>query len=96
MLLPALSTAFVSAAPAEGNVRRVALDRLCGSLDEIKERRRQLRAARREKTRCVEAACAVLAEAKALHDELEAVCRPYMDFPALDAFTAREIARVFA
>lgn len=96
VLLPALSTAFVSAAPAEGNVRRVALDRLCGSLDEIKERRRQLRAARREKTRCIEAACAVLAEAKALHDELEAVCRPYMDFPALDAFTAREIARVFA
>ena len=40
-------------------------------------------------------ACAMLAEAKALHDELESVYRPYMDFPSLDAFTAREIARVF-
>ena len=96
VLLPSLSTAFVSAAPAAGNVRRVALDRLCGSMDEIKQRRRDLRAARRERARCVEAACAVLAEAKDLHDALEAVCRPYMDFPALDAFTAREIARVFA
>ena len=96
VLLPALSTAFVSAAPASADVRRVALDRLCGSMDEIKERRRALRAARRERTRCVEAACAVLGEAKALHDKLEAVYRPYMDFSSLDAFTAKEIARIFS
>ena len=96
VLLPGLSAAFVRAAPALGNVKRIALDRLCGSMDEIKERRRALRAARRERTRCVEAACGVLGEAKALHDALEAVYRPYMDFPSLDAFTAKEIARIFA
>ncbi len=96
VLLPALSAAFVSAAPAEGSVKRVALDRLCGSMDEIKARRRALRAARRERARCVEAACGVLGEAKALHDALEAVYRPYMDFPSLDSFTAKEIARIFA
>ena len=32
-----------------------------------------------------------LRQAKALHDELEAVYKPYMDFPALDAFTAQQI-----
>ena len=95
VLLVELQTAFVRTAPQQGGLKKVALDRLCGSLDEIKERRRQLRAARRERTRCTEAACGVLREAKALHDELEAVYRPYMDFPSLDAFTAREIARVF-
>ena len=96
VLLPRLSAAFVRSAPSGAGVRRVALDRLCGSLEEIKERRRALRAARRESARCAEAACGVLSEAKALHDALEAVCRPYMDFPSLDAFTAKEIAHVFA
>ena len=33
---------------------------------------------------------------KALHDELEAVYRPYMDFAALTDFTEAEIARIFA
>lgn len=32
-----------------------------------------------------------LRQAKALHDEMEAVYRPYMDFSALDAFTALQI-----
>ena len=96
VLITELRAAFVRAAPQHGSHTKVALDRLCGSLDEIKERRRQLRGARRERARCTEAACRVLSEAKVLHDELEAVCRPYMDFPSLDAFTAKELARVFA
>jgi hypothetical protein len=96
VLLPGLSAAFVRGAAQRGAVKKVALDRLCGPLDEIKERRRRLRAARRERARCAEAACGLLAEAKALHDQLERVYRPYMDFPSLDAFTAKEIARVFA
>ena len=95
VLLGEAQIAFLRTAPQGGGHKKVALDRLCGSLDEIKERRRQLRAARRERGRCTEAACSVLREAKTLHDELEAVYRPYMDFPALDAFTAKEIARVF-
>ena len=96
VLLPALGAVFLRGEGPSGRVKRVALDRLCGSLDEVKERRRALRAARRERARCTEAACGVLREAKALHDALEAVYRPYMDFPSLDAFTAKELARVFA
>ena len=37
-----------------------------------------------------------LAEAKKLHDELEAVYRPYMDFEALSAFTEAEIEKIFS
>jgi hypothetical protein len=37
-----------------------------------------------------------LAEAKALHDALEALIRPFVDFAALDAFTERCLAEVFA
>ena len=98
ILLPKVSTAFVRAR-AQGSyehVRRVPLDRLCGELETVKERRRALRAARREGERYLRAACETLGEAKALHDELEAVYRPYMDFRALDALTAKEIARVFS
>ena len=36
-----------------------------------------------------------LAAAKALHDELEAVYRPYMDFDALTAYTEETVRRVF-
>lgn len=37
-----------------------------------------------------------LAGAKALHDELEALYRPFVDFAALDAFTNRTLAELFA
>ena len=98
ILLQDVSAAFVRAKPRKvyENVHRVPLDRLIGDMETVKERRLALRAARREGERYLRAACETLREAKALHDELEAVYRPYMDFPALDALTAKEIARVFA
>ena len=36
-----------------------------------------------------------LRQAKALHDELEAVYRPYVDFPALTAYTEDYIQKLF-
>ena len=96
VVVPELSAAFLRGTGRVDGAERIRLDRLCGELDEVKARRRALRAARREGARYIELACAVLAEAKRLHDELEGVYRPHMDFPALDAYTAREIARVFA
>lgn len=36
----------------------------------------------------------LLANAKALHDEMEAVYKPYMDFAALDSFTAKQIQQL--
>ena len=38
-----------------------------------------------------------LRQAKALHDQLEAVYKPYMDFPALDGFTVQQLqARILS
>ena len=55
-------------------------------------------AERRETGLCgenLEPALEALREAKALHDELEAISRPYMDFDALTAFTEETLTRVF-
>ena len=40
-------------------------------------------------------ACALLAKAKGMHDELERVYRPYMDFPSLTAYTDSVIHILF-
>lgn len=98
LILPDVSAAFVRAMPLSTyeHVRRIPLDRLCGDMAAVKERRRAVRAARREGARYLRAGCETLREAKALHDELEAVYRPYMDFAALDALTVQELARIFS
>ena len=98
LLLPDVSAGFVRAMPQASyeHVKRIPLDRLWGDMASVKERRRAVRAAKREGARYLRAACETLREAKALHDELEAVYRPYMDFPSLDALAAKEIARVFS
>ena len=44
---------------------------------------------------CYREAYALLSRAKALHDELEAVYRPYMDFSALTAYTQETIRALF-
>lgn len=43
----------------------------------------------------LEPSLAALREAKALHDELEAVYRPYMDFDALNTYTEETVRQVF-
>ncbi|MBQ6465019.1 MAG: hypothetical protein IJJ43_01965, partial [Oscillospiraceae bacterium] len=58
--------------------------------------RPELRGGRRLAQGAAELAFGALRRAKALHDELEAVYRPYMDFAALTDFTEAEIARIFA
>ena len=46
--------------------------------------------------RALERAVEKLREAKSLHDELEAVIRPFMDFTALDAYAERCLGGIFA
>ena len=43
----------------------------------------------------LDAACAQLAKAKGMHDELERVYRPYMDFAALTEYTERVVSSLF-
>ena len=44
---------------------------------------------------CYEEAYDALRRAKALHDELEAVYRPYVDFPALTDYTEQSVRELF-
>lgn len=48
-----------------------------------------------EKRRLLLQAVEVLKEAKTLHDEMEAVYRPHMDFAALTSYTDKQIAQIF-
>ena len=46
-------------------------------------------------TPALDRALEALRQAKSLHDALEAVYRPHMDFAALDAFTEAQLRRIF-
>ena len=52
--------------------------------------------ARRLAGQMLSAAFDLLRRAKTLHDELEAIYRPYMDFEALTAYTDHYIAQLFS
>lgn len=94
VLLPEHSTAFVSSAWALESARTVHLDRYLPS-DERRDARPELRRSARLFNDSTALALERLAAAKSLHDELEAVYREYIDFPALSDFTARQLDIVF-
>ena len=83
VLLPEAGLAFVSVRrkePWPDNVwRHLRLDAMAGETV-LKQNREEYRAARRLQSELLELACRSLAEAKRLHDELEAVYHPYVDF----------------
>ena len=93
LLLPGAGIAFLSGKRAGERERGVHPGRLLPPPErEEKLERRRVRHMERE---ALEAAVAQLRRAKALHDELEAVYRPYMDFGALTSFTEETIEDVF-
>lgn len=94
-LLPEYSLGFVGGAWELPGARHFRLDRLI-SPDTQRLIRRELREGRRMERDAAAAGLERLRTAKALHDELEAVYHPHMDFAALDEFTERELLRVFA
>ena len=95
LLIPEASLALIRGCrPVEG-ARHVRLDALVPAQRQ-KELRGDLRSGRRLEKECMAAALENLQKAKALHDRLEAVYRPYMDFEALTEFTHREIRRIFS
>lgn len=70
--------------------RRLHLDAIPNST-RLAPLRPALRARARESEALLARACASLAAAKALHDELEALYRPHVDFAGLDALTEDHI-----
>ncbi len=94
VLLPEHSTAFVSSAWTLESARTVHLDRYLPS-GERRDARPELRRSARLFNDSTALALERLAAAKSLHDELEAVYREYIDFPALSDFTARQLDMIF-
>lgn len=90
LLVPALSLAFVSSTPAlayeKRPYRRVRLDAM---VDEEAAHRgkARLRFSRKISAALVGEAVDSLAQAKAMHDELEALYNPYVDFDRLHAMS---------
>ena len=94
VLLPGAKLSFI----AEGLVpedRRYATLRLDAAGDRAAELRRPHSPALSLEEQSLASALERLREAKALHDELELVYRPYIDFHALDAFTADCLSHLF-
>lgn len=94
LIIPELSLAFLSCAPGSAisaqSYRRVRLDSMAD--EEILRRNRpRLRFAQKVSTALVEEAVESLAQAKAMHDDLEALYNPYVDFDRVEQ-TARRVA----
>ena len=83
LLIPALSLAFVSAPPSEPWLqkpyRRIRLDAMAGP-EVLRRNRARLRFSRRVRAALTEEAVEALAQAKGMHDELEALYNPHVDF----------------
>ena len=89
LLVPELELAFLTAQGLEDPYRRLRLD---GAVDEIllRKNRSQLRFAQKVHTALVEEAVHSLTQAKEMHDQLEGLYNPYVDFGLVEE-TARQI-----
>ena len=98
LLLPEIRLGFLaaedSAALPELPCRRLRLDAL--ALRELPpETRAALRKRKKESSALLSAATETLAQAKTLHDALEAVYHPHVDFDGLDALAEEHIRELF-
>lgn len=91
LLIPELGLAFLSCSGLESPYRRLRLD---GAVDAalLRKNRPQLRFAQKVHAALVEEAVHSLAQAKEMHDQLEALYNPYVNF-ALVEETAQKIFR---
>ena len=93
VVIPGCALGFAGGRWELDKPRRVRLDALIPA-GERRARRGELREAERLAGRAAARACEKLRQAKALHDELEAVYKGHMDFPALTKFTGSEIEKL--
>ncbi len=99
LLLPGLSLGFVASRPKFGDApqftRNVRLDALIPK-ERVQLFRRKLRVEARLRGALLDEATAELREAKALHDEIEALYNPHVDFDGLYALCDRHISRILS
>ena len=98
LIFPALSLALICSDCGADldtlSCRHIRLDALV-SREELSSRRTALRRGRRLGRDCLALATDTLAEAKALHDELEKVYNPHVDFDGVYAEAEKHIANLF-
>ncbi len=100
LLVPELSLAFVTSTPSlpyeKRPFRRIRVD-VMADADLLHRSRPRLRFGRKVAAALVDEAVDSLAQAKAMHDELEALYNPYVDFPRVhtmaNAISAELLAR---
>ncbi|MBE6973459.1 MAG: hypothetical protein E7440_06235 [Ruminococcaceae bacterium] len=97
LLVPQLSLAFLSTSPAvpfsDHPYRRIRLDAMAGT-ENLRRSRPRLRFAKKVSASLIDEAVASLAQAKSMHDELEALYNPHVDFSRVDAVARDIIARI--
>ncbi|MBR3294136.1 MAG: hypothetical protein IKI69_06955 [Oscillospiraceae bacterium] len=93
LLLPEAGVAFTAFETTAAHTRHIRLDSMGQPMS--REERAKLRQTRQMEDAMLCRAVEKLRLAKSLHDELEAVYRPHMDFAALDDFTEQTIRAVF-
>lgn len=98
LLVPQLSLAFLStssSAPFLGHpYRRIRLDAMAGA-DLLRRSRPRLRFAKKVSASLIDEAVVSLAQAKGMHDELEALYNPHVDFDRVEAIAQDIISRIF-
>lgn len=98
LLIPALGLAFVTGTPEQpyhsAPYRRLRLDAMAGK-EALRRNRARLRFARKVATALMEEGMETLAQAKALHDELEGVYNPHVDFDGVYAVAERLSGEIF-
>ena len=95
LLLPGAGLALLRGEWGVPGARHLRLDALIDA-DARQAQRAPRRRCLRLSQEALDEGISRLRQAKAKHDELEAVYREHMDFAALTDFTEREIARIFA
>jgi len=97
LLVPQLSLAFLtstSAIPYPGHpYRRIRVDAMVGT-DTLRRSRPRLRFAKKVSASLVDEAVSSLAQAKAMHDELEALYNPHVDFDRVNNIAQTIIAAI--
>ena len=88
VLVPGLSLAFVTSSPAlpyeKRPYRRIRMDAMADP-EAVRRNKARLRFSRKVSAALVEEAVDSLAQAKAMHDNLEAIYNPYVDFDRVHA-----------
>ena len=88
VLVPGLSLAFVTSSPAlpyeKPPYRRIRMDAMADP-EAVRRNKARLRFSRKVSAALVEEAVDSLAQAKAMHDNLEAIYNPYVDFDRVHA-----------